>query len=122
MDAHIITHRHNHQVTEKLWMSSFFNALSTNFIFLSQIRVIGETESSSIMSYQHQTRNDTKKVMIKRLPKTTRKVIFVLGLSMVTMAWALDRAESLDQSILFSKTADCPDTKLGKVKVFIAGH
>jgi hypothetical protein len=61
-------------------------------------------------------------MMIKRLPQTTRKVIFVLGLSMVTMAGVMDRAESLDQSILISKIADCPDTKLGKVKVFIAGH
>jgi hypothetical protein len=53
LDAQIFTHRHNHQVTEKGWMSSFLNALSTNFIFLSQIRVIGETESSSNVSYQH---------------------------------------------------------------------
>ncbi len=83
---------------------------------------MGETKSTLIMSYQYQTRNGTKKVLIKRLPKTTRNVIFVLGLSMVTMAGVLDRAESLDQSSLFSKTADCPDTKLGKVKVFIPGH
>ena len=60
--------------------------------------------------------------MSKRLPKTTQNVIFVLGLSMVTMAGVLDRVELLDQSILFSKTADCPDIKLGKVKVFIPGH
>jgi len=99
-----------------------FNALSTYFVFLSQSRVMGETKSSSIMSYQCQTRKGTKKLLIKRLPKTTRNVIFVLGLSMVTMAGVLDRAEPLDQSSLFSKTADCPDTKLGKVKVFIPGH
>ena len=64
------------------------------------------SKSSSIMSYQCQTRKGTKKVLIKRLPKTTRNVIFVLGFSMVTMAGVLDRAEPLDQSILFSKTAE----------------
>ncbi len=99
-----------------------FNALSTYFVFLSQSRVMGISKSFSIMSYKCQTRNGTKKVLIKRLPKTTRNVIFVLGFSLVTMAGVLDQAEPLDQSSLFSKTADCPDTKLGKVKIFIAGY
>ena len=99
-----------------------FNALSTYFVFLSQRRVMGETKSTLIMSYQYQTRNGTKKMLISHLPKTARNVIFMLGFSMVTMAGVLDRAEPWDQSSLFSETADCQDTNLGKVKVFILGH
>ena len=99
-----------------------FNALSTYLVFLSQCRVMGETKSSSIMSYQCQNRKGTKKVLIKRLPKTARNVIFMLGFSMVSLAGVLDRAQPLDQSSLFSNTADCPDTNLGKVTAFIPGH
>ncbi len=99
-----------------------FNDLSTYFVFLSQNRVVGVTKSTTMMSYQCQTRKGTKKMLTKRLSKPVRNVIFVLGLSMVTLAGFLDQAEPWDQSSLFSKTADCPDTSLGKVKVFIPGH
>ena len=60
-------------------------------------------------------------MLINHLPKSVRNVIFVLGLSMVTMAAFLDQAVPWDQSNLLSQTADCPDTKSGKEKDFIPG-
>ena len=60
-------------------------------------------------------------MLINHLPKSARNVIFVLGLSMVTMAGFLDQAVPWDQSGLLSKTAECPDTKPGEMKDFIPG-
>ena len=59
-------------------------------------------------------------MLINHLPKTARNMIFVLGLSMVTMAGAIQQVESRDLSFVASYTAQCPNSIPAKVIAFLA--
>ena len=61
-------------------------------------------------------------MLTKPLPKTARNIMFVLGLSMITLAGAIEQVERLDQANLVATTAECPDAISVKVITALLRH